>query len=94
LKLNADEQNIGLSDAIENFLSNKTAKAKVLASYHDSIITAIQTNLTSLKLSSQTLKLNKVQKQNLPIILRSLVEDHEFDDIYSNAYYSEQLNSS
>jgi hypothetical protein len=85
----SDNQNIGLSDAIENFLSNKTAKAEVLASYNDSIVTAIQTNLTSLKLSSQALKLNKVQRHNLPVILKSLAEDHGFDDIYFNVNYSQ-----
>ncbi|CAF0793522.1 unnamed protein product [Rotaria sordida] len=90
---NINNQNIILTDAIENYLSNKTTKAEILASYNDSIITAIQTNLTSLKLSSQALKFNGIQKQNLPLILKTLSEDYEFDDIYSNPNYSQQLES-
>ncbi|CAF0766438.1 unnamed protein product [Rotaria sordida] len=53
----------------------------------------IQTNLTSLKLSSQAIKFNGIEKQNLPLILKTLSEDYEFDDIYSNPNYSQQLES-
>ncbi|CAF4100168.1 unnamed protein product, partial [Rotaria sordida] len=90
---NIDNQNIVLTNAIENYLSNKTTKAEILASYNDSIITAIQTNLTSLKLSSQAIRFNGIEKQNLPLILKTLSEDYEFDDIYSNPNYSQQLES-
>jgi hypothetical protein len=94
LKRFIDDQNSTLTEAIENFLSNNTVKAEILASYNDSVITAIQTNLTSLKLFSQTLKLTRVHRQNLPIILAALAEEHGFDNIYSNSNYSQQLESS
>ena len=91
---NVCNQNISLSAAIENFLSNDTAKAEILASYNDTVITAIQTNFTSLKLMSQALQMKRVHKQNLPIILAALAEDHGFDNIFSTSNYSQQLKSS
>ena len=86
-----DNQSTSLAKAIKNYLMNKTAKAEVLGSYNDSVVTAIQTNLTSLKLSSQVLKLNKIQNNNLPIILAALADDHGFDNIYADSPYSQQL---
>ncbi|UJR24631.1 hypothetical protein I4U23_006005 [Adineta vaga] len=41
-----DNVTINFVNAIENNLSNRNVKAEILASYNDSIITAIQTNLT------------------------------------------------
>lgn len=57
--------NTDLSEVIEKFLSDNNAKAEVLASYNDSVLTALQSNTTSLKLSSQSLKLTKVERKNL-----------------------------
>ena len=88
---NTTNQNSSLKDAIQKYLSNNSVKAEVLASYTDPIITAFQSNLTSLKLSTQALKLNKVQRKNLPIILMALAEEHGFDDMYSYLNDSQQL---
>lgn len=92
-RIHSTYQHVGLTEAIENFLSNKSAKTEVLASYNDSIISAIQSNLTTLKLSSQALKLDRIHKQNVPMILAALSDDYGFDNIYSNPQYFQQLES-
>ncbi|CAF3757618.1 unnamed protein product [Rotaria sp. Silwood1] len=79
-----------LTEAIKNYLSNNNVKAEVLTSYNDSILTALQSNITSLKLSSQALKLTEVEYQNVGKVLTELVDYYDFNDI-SN---SQQLQSS
>ena len=86
-------QDISLARAVENFLSNPSVKAEVLASYNDSLLTAIQSNFTSMKLSSSVLKLNRIERKHLGIFLTTLANEHGFDDFYSNPQYSEQLKS-
>lgn len=86
-----DNQYNSLIEAIERFLSDKIVKAEVLAPYNDSILNAIQTNLTSLKLATQTLKIKQIEKENMLTLLRTLADEHGFDEIFSNPEYSQQL---
>ncbi|CAF2840576.1 unnamed protein product [Rotaria sp. Silwood2] len=80
----------GLTEAIEKHLSNNIVKGEVLKSYNDSILTALQSNITSLKLSSQTLKLEKVERQNVATLLISLANDYGFDNISSSPQFLQQ----
>ncbi|CAF0983915.1 unnamed protein product [Rotaria sordida] len=89
-----DIRSVDLTQAIENFLSNKNVQAEVLASYNDSILTALQSNFTSLKLSSQTLKMAKVEYKHILNLLKALSEDYAFDDFSSNSQFLQQLQSS
>lgn len=93
LSKHPSNHNINLTEAIKNYLSSNSVKAEILASYNDSIITAIQSNLTSLKLASEAFKFNKIQRENIPVLLMALAEDFGFDDIYSNLLYSQQWES-
>ncbi|CAF4751216.1 unnamed protein product, partial [Rotaria sp. Silwood1] len=89
-----DIRGVNLTQAIENFLSNKNVQAEVLASYNDSILTALQSNFTSLKLSSQTLKMAKVEYKHILNLLKALSDDYAFEDFSSNSQFLQQLQSS
>ncbi|CAF1390506.1 unnamed protein product [Rotaria sp. Silwood1] len=89
-----DIRSVNLTQAIENFLSNKNVQAQVLTSYNDSILTALQSNFTALKLSSQTLKMTKVEHKQILNLLKALSEDYTFEDFSSNAQFLQQLQSS
>jgi hypothetical protein len=80
-----------LANAIQKFLSSNIIKAEVLASYNDTIISALQSHMGSLKVSSQSLRMTKVASTNLRIILSTLAEDFGFEDIYENSQFSQQL---
>ena len=79
-----------LAEAIERYLSNDLVKIEVLTSYNDSILTALQSNITSLKLSSLKLKLEKVERQNVATLLMSLADEYGFDNNSLNPQFLEQ----
>ncbi|CAF3851902.1 unnamed protein product [Rotaria sordida] len=85
---------VDLTQAIENFVLNKNVQAEVLTSYNDSILTALRSNFTSLKLSSQTLKMANVEHKHIFNLLKALSEDYEFEDFSSNPQLLQQLQSS
>ena len=68
-KNNSSTSNVALPEAIEKFLSNRITMAEILASYNDSVLSALQSNIGSLKLSSQSLKLAKIAQKNALIVL-------------------------
>ena len=82
-----------LHEAIEKFLSSNIVKAEVLTSYNDSILSVLQSNIGSLKLSSQSLKLTKVASENVFTILSTLSRDYDFEDLSLNAQFLQQLQS-
>ncbi|CAF1240121.1 unnamed protein product [Rotaria sordida] len=90
-KYNSNKQIISLTEAIENYLSNKIVKGEILASYNDSILSTLQTHITSLKLSTESLKMTKLKSQNLRLVLSTLTKDYGFEDIYNNTLFIEQL---
>ncbi|CAF4724417.1 unnamed protein product, partial [Rotaria sp. Silwood1] len=96
LSLNDNDNNSSnsLTEAVEKYLSNNAMKAEVLTPYNDSILTALQSNITLLKLSSQALKLAKVERQNVATLLTALATEYGFDDISSNPQFLQQLQSS
>ncbi|CAF3756846.1 unnamed protein product [Rotaria socialis] len=75
---------VGLVEAIDKYLSNNVVKAEVLAQYNDSLLTALQTNVASLKLSIQKLKLTKISSNHIRMFLATLAKDYGFDDIFSD----------
>ncbi|CAF1455951.1 unnamed protein product [Rotaria sordida] len=91
---NESNETNDLTKAIEQYLSNDNVRTEVLTSYNDSVLTALQSNIISLKLASQTLKLKKVERQNVGILLRTLANEYGFNDISSNPQYSQELQSS
>ncbi|CAF3842777.1 unnamed protein product [Rotaria sordida] len=88
---NSNNQIISLTEAIDKFLSSNVVKAEILTSYNDSILSTLQSHITSLKLSSQSLKMTKLASQNLRLVLSTLAKDYEFEDLYDNALFMEQL---
>ncbi|CAF1492907.1 unnamed protein product [Rotaria sp. Silwood1] len=91
LRYNSNTQIISLTEAIEKFLSSNIVKAEILTSYNDSILSTLQSHISSLKLSSQSLKMTKVESQNLPIVLSTLTKDYGYEDINNNEIFMEQL---
>ena len=89
----SSKSNVTLHEAIEHFLSNNLAKAEVLASYNDSILSALQSNTAALKLTSQSLKLKKIASENVRIVLSVLSKDYDFDDISTDAQFLQQFQS-
>ncbi|CAF1197272.1 unnamed protein product [Rotaria sordida] len=89
-----DIRSVDLTQAIENFVSNKNVQAEVLTSYNNSILIALQSKFTSLKLSSQTLKMANVEHKHIFNLLKALSEDYEFEDFSSNPQLLQQLQSS
>ena len=87
----AQEHN--LIKTIDNFLSNPSVKAEVLASYNDSLLSAIQSNFTSLKQSSEVLKSSRIERNRMAVLLSSLAEEHGFEDFYANPAYAKQIES-
>ncbi|UJR29536.1 hypothetical protein I4U23_010753 [Adineta vaga] len=77
--------------AIEKFLSSNIVKAEILASYNDSVLSALQSNIGSLKLSSQSLRMKKVETKNLRVILTTLSNDYGFNNIFESSDFSQQL---
>jgi hypothetical protein len=92
-KRNVNNPSITLNEAIEKFLSSNIVKAEVLASYNDSVLSALQSNIVSLKLSSQSLKLTKVTSKNVLIVLSTLANDYGFEDVSNNSQFLQQLQS-
>ncbi|CAF4162456.1 unnamed protein product, partial [Rotaria sordida] len=90
-KYNSNNQIISLTEAIDKFLSSNIVKAEILTSYNDSILSTLQSHITSLKLSSQSLKMTKLESQNLRLVLSTLTKDYGFEDIYDDALFMEQL---
>ncbi len=80
-----------MTEALEKFLSNNIVKAEILASYNDSILSTLQSYIGSLKLSSQSLKLAKVESKNVLIVLSTLAKDYEFESDDLNLEFSKQL---
>ena len=86
---NAQNPTVTLNDVIEKFLSNNVVKAEILASYKDPVLSALQSNIGSLKLSSQSLKLIKIAQDNVFTVLSTLAKDYSkislpMHDFYSN----------
>jgi hypothetical protein len=88
---NNNNRDTTLTEAIEKFLSSNIVKAEILAPYNDSILSTLQSHIGSLKLSSQSLKLTKVESKNIPIILSTLAEDYGFETDYTNSQFWQQL---
>ena len=86
-------QEHNLIKTIDNFLSNPSVKAEVLASYNDSLLSAIQSNFTSLKQSSEVLKSSRIERNRMAVLLSSLAEEHGFEDFYANPAYAKQIES-
>ncbi|CAF2992268.1 unnamed protein product [Rotaria sp. Silwood2] len=88
-----DSDRLDLVQIIEKYISKNTVKAEVLASYNDSILSALQSNMTSLKLSTEALKLTKIRSENVPILLTSLANNYGFDlsQFNSQQYGSERF---
>ncbi|CAF2033087.1 unnamed protein product [Rotaria magnacalcarata] len=80
-----------ITETLENLLSRKEVKNEMVMSYNDSILTAIQSNFASLKLSTHIFKMNKVSKKNMPRLFTALAKQHGFGDFYSNSEYSQQI---
>jgi hypothetical protein len=93
LRNSVNNPDITSAEAVEKFLSSNIVKAEVLASYNDSILSALQSHIGSLKLSSQSLKLTKVAKKNVLTVLTTLAKDYDFEDSYVNSQFSEQVQS-
>ncbi|CAF2637942.1 unnamed protein product [Rotaria sp. Silwood2] len=91
IKYNSNNQILSLTEAIEKFLSSNIIKAEILTSYNNSILSALQSHIASLQLSSQSLKMTKVGSENLPIVLSTLTKDYGFEDINENEIFLEQL---
>ncbi|CAF4645470.1 unnamed protein product [Rotaria sp. Silwood2] len=83
-----------LSSAVRSTLPHNHDDIRILTSYNDSILTALQSNFSSLKLSSQTLKLTKVEHKQILNLLKALSEDYAFEDFSSNTQFLQQLQSS
>jgi hypothetical protein len=90
---NANNPSVTLTEAIEKYLSSNIVKAEVLTSYNDSILSALQSNIGSLKLSSQSLKLTKVANENVLIVLSTLAKNYDFEDMSLNSQFLQQLHS-
>jgi hypothetical protein len=84
-------QRNNLTEALENFLSNTAVKAEILAPYNDSVLSTLQSSIGSLRLSSQSLKLTKVNRKNVFIILSALAKDYGFENDYLNSQFTQQL---
>jgi hypothetical protein len=82
-----------LNEDIGNYVSSSAVKAEILAPYNDPILTALQSSIASLKLSSQALKLNGIERNNLITLLDTLAQENGFENIYSQPEYAQQLNS-
>ena len=80
-----------LTEAIENFLSNHIVKTQVLTPYNDSVLSALQSNIGSLKLASQSLKMTGVASENIPEILSFLAKQYGFEDIHETETFLQQL---
>lgn len=88
---NSNPRSFTGADAIEKFLSDNLVKAEVLASYNDSVLSALQTYIVSLKLSSQSMKLTEVPSEHILTVLSTLAQDYGFEDDYINSQFLEQL---
>ena len=87
-------QEHSLIKTIDNFLSNPSVKAEVLASYNDSLLSAIQSNFTSLKQSSEVLRSNRIERNRMAVLLSTLSEEHKFENFYADPAYAKQIESS
>ncbi|CAF3590188.1 unnamed protein product [Rotaria socialis] len=80
-----------ITETLENLLSRKEVKNEMVMSYNDSVLTAIQSNFASLKLSTHIFRVNKVSKNNMPKLCTALAKQYGFEDFYSNSEYSQQI---
>ena len=90
---NNNDDNTGLTEAIENYLSNQQTKSEVLTSYNDSVLSTLQSNMVSLKLASRTLKIGKVDSRRVPALLTAFGRDYGFDGKYLNEKFNESSTS-
>lgn len=86
LQRNAHHPNITLNEVIENFLSSNIVKAEILTTYNDSILSTLQANISSLKLT-------KVASENLLTIVPTLATDYSFEDLSNNSQFLQQMQS-
>lgn len=87
----SNSSNASLIESIDKYLSNNNVKTEILKKYNDTILTQLQSNFASLKLSTQKFRFTKVSKANIRVLLSAVAKDYGFDDIFSNQEYSQEL---
>lgn len=84
------KQSDSSTDAIEKYLSDKNVQLKVSKRYNDSVIQTLQANLSSLKVSSEMLRMSKLREEDVPGVIAALASDYGFNDTCLKTQFQKQ----